>query len=377
MTRVLLIARYYDATMLRKVSLLRMAADMAIRYLGPQYWQNDLVRFEQQPSTARSSADIAVPLLGRPSDPHWTVYRSLTLGLSGYQPQIIHAEEEPDSLAALQVAVARRLFAPRARLILNTWQNVDRPRRAEVRWVTRQTLRAADGVMCANAEAQSILRRHGYHGYTEVLPAIGVDTETFRPCPDRPARQSFVAGYIGRLAPEKGIGTLLEALARLDPEFELRLVGGGPDSPALQAHCRVLGLADRVQFVPPMPPAKVAAYLCQLDALVLPSLTTQVWKEQFGRVLTEAMACGVPVVGSNSGAIPEVIGQAGLIFPEGDAAALADHLQQLQGSPALRQKLAQLGLARARGDYAQSVIAARTVAVYRHLLNEPGHDTAA
>src|SRR5260221_14335510 len=98
-----------------------------------------------------------------------------------------------------------------------------------------------------------------------------------------------------------------------------------------------------------MPPARLAAQFCQIDALVLRSLTTPVWKEQFGRVLTEAMACGVPVVGSSSGAIPEVIGEAGLIFPEGDAAALAGCLAKLQQPPALRLALAQRGLARARG----------------------------
>ena len=71
-----------------------------------------------------------------------------------------------------------------------------------------------------------------------------------------------------------------------------------------------------------MPSTEVPAVLRALDVLVLPSLTTPSWKEQFGRVLQEAMACAIPVVGSDSGEIPHVIGDAGLVTPEGDAAAL-------------------------------------------------------
>ncbi len=374
--RVLFIARYRDPTMDRKVRHLAATEGLTVRQVRPAHWQDDLL--SDNHAAIDSLVDlVSLPMLGRPDDPHRATYRTITFGLRQFRPDIIHAEEEPDSLAALQIALARRLCAPRAKLVLNTWQNIDRPRRPEVRWVTWQTLRAADGVMCANGEAQSILQRHGYRGYTEVLPAVGVDTDTFQPCSDRPARQTFVTGYVGRFVPEKGIHILLEAVAQLGSGYQLRLVGSGPVVAALQAQCGALGLRDRVRFVPPMPPAQVAAFLCQLDVLVLPSLTTPKWKEQFGRVLTEAMACGVPVIGSSSGAIPEVIGDAGLIFPEGNVTALAGCLRNLQQAPALRQELAQRGLVRARSEFAQTVIAARTAAVYRHLLNEPGHASPA
>jgi glycosyltransferase involved in cell wall biosynthesis len=93
-----------------------------------------------------------------------------------------------------------------------------------------------------------------------------------------------------------------------------------------------------------------------------------VWKEQFGRVLIEAMACKVPVIGSDSGAIPEVIGNAGLIFPEGDADALADRLRRLMASPALRLELATRGYARMRGLYTQERVAAQTAELYRQVM---------
>ena len=120
--------------------------------------------------------------------------------------------------------------------------------------------------------------------------------------------------------------------------------------------------------MPALPPAQLATALQALAVLVLPSHTQPRWKEQFGRVLTEAMACGVPVIGSSSGAIPEVIGDAGLVFPEGDAAALAAALERLRIDPALHAALAAAGLARVRAHYTQDVIATRTAAFYRALL---------
>ncbi|MBC7239486.1 MAG: glycosyltransferase, partial [Chloroflexi bacterium] len=92
------------------------------------------------------------------------------------------------------------------------------------------------------------------------------------------------------------------------------------------------------------------------------------WKEQFGRVLIEAMACGVPVVGSDSGEIPHVIGEAGLIFPEGDALLLRRCLERLQQDMAFRQDLARRGRERVLQHYTQAQIAAQTVAFYREVL---------
>jgi len=100
----------------------------------------------------------------------------------------------------------------------------------------------------------------------------------------------------------------------------------------------------------------------------LPSRTRPNWEEQFGRVLTEAMACGSPVVGSTCGEIPQVIGDAGLIFPEGDVDALRAALLRLQRDDELRRDLAARGRARILAHYTQKQIAAETVAVYRQMI---------
>ncbi len=372
MIRVLFIARYHDATTRRKIELLAQEPDLQILHLCPRVWRDELGQVSQQSATEGSFGLIAVPMIGRPSDPHRALYRTVSFAMHRFRPDIVHAEEEPDSLTGLQIAVARRVLAPRARLLFYSWQNVNRHKRWYVRWVLETTLRASDAVLCANQEAVGVLREEGYAGYAPIVPAIGVDTRIFAPCPAKPdPGAAFTAGYLGRLVPEKGLDTLIAAMVLLRDEgraVHLQIVGDGPHRPTLEGLVRAAGLDDRVRFVAPMPPASVARQMCELDALVLPSRGTPVWREQFGRVLVEAMACKVPVVGSDSGAIPEVIGDAGLVFHEDDAAGLAAQLRRLIESPALRAELAARGYARAVGTFSQERVAAQTADLFRRLV---------
>jgi glycosyltransferase involved in cell wall biosynthesis len=148
----------------------------------------------------------------------------------------------------------------------------------------------------------------------------------------------------------------------------VHIVGAGPEQGRLTDLAQKLGLQERVRLDPLIPSTQMPALLAQWDALVLPSRTRPNWKEQFGRVLVEAMACGVPAVGSDSGELPNVIGDAGLVFPEGDVEALAAHLRALRDDPALRADLAARGRARALSGFTQQSVAEQTVAVYRAVL---------
>jgi glycosyltransferase involved in cell wall biosynthesis len=146
------------------------------------------------------------------------------------------------------------------------------------------------------------------------------------------------------------------------------VLGSGPAGEALQVQARELGLANRVSFDQWIPSTQMPAYYRQLDALVLPSRTRPNWKEQFGRVLVEAMACGVPVVSSDCGEPPNVVGDAGLVFPENRADALTAHLARLLADPELCADLARRGRERVLDHYTQAQIAAQTYQVYRELL---------
>jgi glycosyltransferase involved in cell wall biosynthesis len=118
-----------------------------------------------------------------------------------------------------------------------------------------------------------------------------------------------------------------------------------------------------------MPYASLPSALNALDVLILPSRTTPHWKEQFGRVLIEAGACGVPVIGSDSGAIPEVIGEAGLIFPEGRVTALVEAIRRLRENEAMRKRMGAAGRRRAETLFSWEAVAAQMAAIYRTMLS--------
>jgi glycosyltransferase involved in cell wall biosynthesis len=178
----------------------------------------------------------------------------------------------------------------------------------------------------------------------------------------------FTIGYVGRFVEEKGPDLFLRALAGLKGEWRAEMVGSGPMLNSLTTLAGRLGLRERVTFRPWLPSSQLPALYRTLDALVLPSRSKRNWKEQFGRTLIEAMACGVPVVGSTCGEIPHVIDDAGLTFPEGHADALQSRLEQLIGDPTLRRDLAARGREHVLRHYTQKQIAAATAAVYHAVL---------
>jgi glycosyltransferase involved in cell wall biosynthesis len=180
----------------------------------------------------------------------------------------------------------------------------------------------------------------------------------------------LVIGYVGRLVEEKGVEVLLQAVAKLKGPWTLQILGDGPDRPRLEKASQWLGIRGRVTFDQKMPSTHLPNYLSGLDVLVLPSRTRVNWKEQFGRVLVEAMACDVIPLGAQTGAIPEVIGEAGLTFAEGNPDELQAHLQALLDDVSLRDQLRQKGRRRVIEHYTQAAVAKNTVQVYREVLGE-------
>ncbi|KAB2862259.1 MAG: glycosyltransferase family 4 protein, partial [Anaerolineae bacterium] len=125
-----------------------------------------------------------------------------------------------------------------------------------------------------------------------------------------------------------------------------------------------------------VPSVEMPSHLQQLDALVIPSRTLPNWKEQYGRVIIEAMASEVAVIGSDSAAIPDVVGHAGLIFPENDVQQLACHLRQLMEDRDYCISLGKQGRQRILENFTQAQIAAQTVTVYREMLNSSQNEGA-
>jgi glycosyltransferase involved in cell wall biosynthesis len=168
--------------------------------------------------------------------------------------------------------------------------------------------------------------------------------------------------------PEKGVDLLLHACAALQGAWTLHLAGRGAEEQSLRQLANHLGIAERITFQQQISSTAMPAFYRNLDVFILPSRTMSNWKEQFGRVLVEAMACGVPVIGSDSGEIPHVIGDAGVIFPEGDVRALTQKLQQLLVQPVERRYLGAAGRQRVLQQFTMQQIAAQTVQLYEKLM---------
>lgn len=208
-----------------------------------------------------------------------------------------------------------------------------------------------------------MLRRWGARKPIAVVPHT-IPEWCFSP---REEAEPFTIGFAGRLVRQKGIDVLIEAVRQLKFRFRLLVIGDGPLRPVLES--ADLGRGE-LELHAGIVSASMPDFYRQMDLLVLPSRTTATWAEQFGKVLCEALLCGVPVVGSSSGEIPWVIETSGggRVFPEGDAAALATTLTELQNDPESRYEFARRGREGVERHFAPRVAARKLDALIRTAL---------
>lgn len=298
---------------------------------------------------------------------------------------ILHVEQGSAAFVYFQALIERNRVSPRTRTCFFTWINWESPMRWPWTAAERYNLRHSQGAIGGNGEAVDLLKKHGFQGKTAVIPQLGVDPSAYSPAPNPGLRQRLglqgvTIGFVGRLVPEKGVSLLIDAVQRLTTETSLLLVGSGPLAAEIQrsfapannstasipdggmAHLAYqLGKHSRLVHVPAVAHHEVRDYLQAMDVLVLPSFATPRWKEQFGHALIEAMACEIPVIGSSSGAIPEVIGDAGMVFKERNADDLFHHLEALVVSADQRRSLGQRGRQRVLRCYTHQEIARQTL----------------
>ena len=236
------------------------------------------------------------------------------------------------------------------------------------RHLLRLTDRIADGIVVnSRAVARELETEEGVPASMIRLAYNGVDIDLFRrdgPAAETPWRgEAPVIGAVCALRPEKGLPLLLEAFAAVTGSAKLLIVGDGPVLPELEARARALGLGSQCRFQPAQ--QNVAEWLRAIDVFVLPSLS-----EALSNSLLEAMACGCCPIASDTGGNPELVkdGACGLLFPSGNASALAGCLRAVLGDRELRRRLAAEAESRARREFSRAAAAARMAAIYEEFL---------
>jgi glycosyltransferase involved in cell wall biosynthesis len=303
--------------------------------------------------------------------------------LKQFKPDIIQVEQGSKAVTYAEFITLNKLLGLKAKNLFFTWWNLPYELKFPISTLENYNLKNTDGIVVGNKDGAEILRERGYQGAMEIMPQLGVDERLFKPVPQPELRKKlgikadeFVVGFVGRFVEEKGLLTLVEALAGLkDLPWKWVLLGRGELRETLIQKATELGIQDRLIFVESVPHDQVQNYINLMDTLVLPSettykfktLTSVGWKEQFGHVLIEAMACKVPVIGSNSGEIPHVIGNGGLIFPEKNIEILRDCLQQLMEKPNLAKDLGEKGYQRVIEQYTNTALAKKLLNFYQKL----------
>lgn len=297
--------------------------------------------------------DLSIGKTGLTSHYATTFYKTrLASMIRDIKPDILSIHDEPYSLTTGQALTYRAMFSPKSRVIFcsaqNIYKNFAPPFNLIERWNASV---AVAGYGCCR-DVMEVADRKGFKGRFDILP-LGLDPDLFkyRKRDGRIDGRPFIIGYIGQIVDEKGVFTLLEAFAELPSNARLLMLGGGPAMDRVKAAAEDAELSDRVELLGPVPHAKVPETMDRFDALVVPSETTVTWKEQFGRVIPEAFSMGVPVIGSSSGSIPEVIGDAGLIFKEKKHEQLSKILKDLMEHPEKLPEMSEKGLERARKHF--------------------------
>lgn len=364
--RVLMISKALVAgTSQRKLEELAKCPDIELTLVTPEYWRSDDGSKQVLERLYTRGYRMIVTAMALNGNFHLHYYPHLGQILREVRPEVVHIDEEPYNFATFQAMLLAQHY--KARALFFTWQNLYRSYPPPFRQMELYNYRHAATAIAGNRAAEEVLRHKGYRGSIYILPQFGFDTNIYRRSEPRPPRNSnapFTLGFLGRLKEEKGLPLMVEALTHLPEYCRAVFIGNGPMKSVLEEQATKLGVRERVIFKPGVPTYEVPGELERLDVLILPSLTRPNWMEQFGRVLPEAMACETPVIGSSSGEIPYVIGDAGLVFKEGDAQELAACVRRLLEDPVLYADLARRGRQRVLDNYTQEQIARQTYDIY-------------
>jgi glycosyltransferase involved in cell wall biosynthesis len=308
------------------------------------------------------------------------IYRSIFIPIfQKLQPDAIYVNHEPYGAATAQLYLANYLSI-RKPIGFFTWQNIFKHYPFPFQQLQNFVFKESSFAFPGSRSAEEVIRRKGYEGISVILPS-GIEPEVYFPYPEaevlksklRGTENEALVGYVGRIVEEKGLKTLLYALQKIQElPWQLVVIGSGSYEAEFDAIAQDLQLTHRINRLGYIPHTEAPLYLSAFDLLVLPSETRSNWKEQFGRVIIEAIACGTPVIGSDSGEIPHLIEATGggLTFLERQSTMLAEQLKQLILNPSLRSKLVERGRQVVLNNYTNTSLVQRFAQTIEKAIHE-------
>jgi glycosyltransferase involved in cell wall biosynthesis len=369
--RALLISRVYADPASRGKLKALAGRGLAVVAAVPDRWRPPGLQLAQQTSWGDDGGVQTVPIPVRgevePSaDPVWSS-SALRRLLTDFRPDVVQIEEEPWSAAAATAArLARRLRIP---YLVLARESVSIAHGLRAAYRRTRVLKGAAGLVGVNEMAVRLAGRGHTSLRSRVIPQLGV---TLPLAAQRPTHGGLSIGFFGRLVPEKGLDLLFRASIKVLGRWTITVVGTGPAQEELEGLAERLGIAGRVTWLGALPRERVAEVWPGLDCVALPSRTAQRWVEVTPRAALEGMAHGLPIVGTASGALPEIVGEGGTIVAEEDVGALTAALQAFHDQPEERARLGAAGRRRIMDHFTDSAIAEKTLAFWREATHATG-----
>lgn len=313
-----------------------------------------------------------IPTRGDALDPARLAWsrRALAALFRDVRPDLVQVEVDPSTPAAAAAATAAaKLGLP---TVAFSWESLPRAYSWFERRRRRIALQQAAGVVGGNLAATALLRAEAPAAVHATIPQFGVALPASQ---GRPDRQGLAIGCVGRLVPERGVDQLLRACNQVMGPWSLALLGTGPEQEALEALAQRLGLASRLRWLGGAGRTEIESLWDEIDVLAVPSRATPGWVEHSHPLLVEAMARGITAVVMETGVLPEIVGEAGLVATDIESFAIA--LQQLLADPALRRRLGDAGRSRVLARFADAPVAEQTLAFWRDVIQSHGRNQLA
>jgi glycosyltransferase involved in cell wall biosynthesis len=364
--RAIIVSRVYADPNSRGKLRALASQGVALAAAVPDRWTPLGLQLEQKTSWGDDGGVRTVPIAvssGAPGgDPTWNG-GALRRMFTDFRPELVQIEEEPWSHGAAAAArAARRLHIP---YLVPVRESLPTGHGLAAGFRRGRVLKGARGVAGVNEAAVRLATRRHPTLRNALLPQLGVGLPS---SVERSMHAGLTIGFLGRLIPEKGLDLLFRACVKVIGRWSITVIGSGPAQEELEELAERLGIAGRVTWLGALPRQRVDEVWSRLDCVAAPSRTAPRWVEVVPRAPLEAMAHGIPVVASDSGALPSAVGPGGINVPEEDVAALAASLQRLHDDPAERIRLGTLGRQRVMDDFTDSAVAARTLRFWREAL---------